>query len=335
MKFIDSEIMERYLRGESDAQEKQRVLMWLLLNLKTPSADEEFTALLNKVPSTDDNERKQRVKSRLDSLMAAEKQRTCKHARKGVVATLGCLLAAACVAITLLAGNLMETRNEMNQVVSWTEVTASYGEKVAVTLPDNSVIWLHNDSKLIYPDSFHGGVRQVFVSGEVYADITKNEDCPFVVSSDSVNVVVTGTTFNFRAYPDMTNVEVTLIEGAVALDCVTRQGRQSMDVVPGETVTVDMVSGNVGKFLHEPESYVSWNERRALYFNDQTLDDIVKELQREFSQPIVIADKALGRTRHFASFVNDESLMDILSALCTHSGMRIEERNSTIYIYNN
>ena len=175
----------------------------------------------------------------------------------------------------------------------------------------------------------------MFVSGEVYADITKNEDCPFVVSSDSVNVVVTGTTFNFRAYPDMTNVEVTLIEGAVALDCVTRQGRQSMDVVPGETVTVDMVSGNVGKFLHEPESYVSWNERRALYFNDQTLDDIVKELQREFNQPIVIADRALGRTRHFASFVNEESLMDILSALCTHSGMRIEERNSTIYIYNN
>lgn len=335
MKFIDSEIMERYLRGESDAQEKQRVLMWLLLNLKTPSADEEFIALLDKVPSADDNERKQRVKNRLDSLVAAEKPQTGRHARKGVMAVMGCLLVAACVAITILAGNLIETRNGMNRVVSWTEVSASYGEKVAVTLPDNSVIWLHNDSKLIYPDSFHGGVRQVFVSGEVYADITKNEDCPFVVSSDSVNVVVTGTTFNFRAYPDMTNVELTLIEGSVELDCKTRQGRQSMDVSPGETVTVDMVSGNVGKFLHEPESYVSWNERRALYFNDQTLDDIVKELQREFNQPIVIVDRALGRTRHFASFVNEESLMDILSALCTHSGMRIEERNSTIYIYNN
>lgn len=87
MKFIDSEIMERYLRGESDAHEKQRVLMWLLLNLKTPSADEEFIALLDKVPSADDNERKQRVKNRLDSLVAAEKPQTGRHARKGVVAT--------------------------------------------------------------------------------------------------------------------------------------------------------------------------------------------------------------------------------------------------------
>lgn len=335
MKFIDSEIMERYLRGESDAHEKQRVLMWLLLNLKTPSADEEFTALLNKVPSTDDTERKQRVKSRLDSLVAAEKPQTGRHARKGVMAVMGCLLAAACVAITFLAGNLIETRNGMNRVVSWTEASTSYGEKLSVTLPDSSVIWLHNDTKLIYPDSFHGGVRQVFVSGEVYADITKNEDCPFVVSSDSVNVVVTGTTFNFRAYPDMTNVEVTLIEGAVALDCVTKIGRQNMDIVPGETVIVNMNSGNVSKYVSEPQKYVSWKERRALYFNDQTLDNIVKELQREFGCHIVIVDKALGNTRHFASFVNEESVMDILSALCTHSGMRIEERNSTIYIYNN
>ena len=156
-----------------------------------------------------------------------------------------------------------------------------------------------------------------------------------MVSSDSVNVVVTGTTFNFRAYPDMPNVEVTLIEGAVALDCVTKIGRQNMEIVPGETVIVNMNSGNVSKYVSEPQKYVSWKERRALYFNDQTLDNIVKELQREFGCHIIIADKALGNTRHFASFVNEESVMDILSALCTHSGMRIEERNSTIYIYNN
>ncbi len=335
MKFIDSEMMERYLRGESDAIEKQKVLMWLMLNLKTPSADEEFVALLDKVPHSDDSASRQRVKSRLDSLVAAENQKTCKHARKGVVVTLGCLLAAACVVITLLTGNLMEMKEEMNHVVSWTEVTASYGEKISVTLPDGSVIWLHNDSKIVYPDSFRGGVRQVFVSGEVYADIVKDESRPLVVSGDSVNVVVTGTTFNFRAYPDMHNVELTLIEGAVALDCVTRQGKQSMKITPGETVTVDMVSGNVGKYVCEPQTYVSWNERRALYFNDQTLENIVKDLQREFDRTIIIVDRALGRTRHFASFVNEESLEDILDALCTHSGMKVEEKDSVIYIYNN
>ena len=116
---------------------------------------------------------------------------------------------------------------------------------------------------------------------------------------------------------------------------MTRQGQQKMDMVPGETVTVNMKSGNVSKYICEPETYVSWKERRALYFNDQTLENIVKELHREFDKPIKIVDKALGTTRHFASFVNDESLMEILDALCTHSGMRVEEKNDTIYIYNN
>lgn len=30
MKFIDNDLMERYLRGESDAEERHKVLMWLI-----------------------------------------------------------------------------------------------------------------------------------------------------------------------------------------------------------------------------------------------------------------------------------------------------------------
>lgn len=335
MKFIDSDIMERYLHGESDAKEKHKVLMWLMLNLKTPSADDDFTTLLKKVPHSDDLERKQRVKNRLDNLLAEDRYKAKITIRGRVNVLFGLMLAAACVALIFLLGERAMFKREMGQIQSWTEASASYGEKLRVTLPDSSVIWLHNDSKIIYPDSFHGGVRQVFVSGEVYADITENPDCPFIVSCDSVNVVVTGTTFNFRAYPDNNNVELTLIDGVVELDCVTRQGKQNIHVVPGETITVDMVSGNVGKYICDLNTYVSWNERRALYFNDKTLDDIVKDLQREFSRQIVIVDKALGRTRHFASFVNEESLEEILDALCIHSGMRVEEKGTTILIYNN
>ena len=95
-----------------------------------------------------------------------------------------------------------------------------------------------------------------------------------------------------------------------------------------------MKSGNVRKCLCEPNTYVSWKDRRALYFNDQKLENIVGDLQHEFGQTIVIVDKALGSTRHFASFVNDESLMEILDALCTHSGMKVEEKDNIIYIHN-
>ncbi len=335
MKFIDSEIMERYLKGESDVQEKHRVLMWLMLNLKTPSADEDFAQLLERIPNTEVSVSKQRVKSRLNSILADDRMHSYSTNKRRRVFTLSLSLFVACVAIVVLSFGNTYINKTNDQVILWQETTTSYGEKKAVTLPDGSIIWLHNDSKIIYPELFQKDIRQVFVTGEIYAEITKDSRCPFVVSSDSINVVVTGTTFNFRAYPEMQNVELTLLEGAVSLDCMTRQGRQKMDMIPGETVTVNMSSGNVSKYICEAETYVSWKDRRALYFNDQTLDNIVKELQREFAQPIKIVDKALGTTRHFASFVNDESLMEILDALCTHSGMRVEEKDDMIYIFNN
>lgn len=334
MKFIDSDVMERYLRGEADEKEKHTVLMWLLLNLKSSSADEDFSKLLKRVPNIEDIAAKQRVKSRLDSIITEDKKQSPQPPKKRLVLFLGAMLSAACLAIFFLTSNLLTVKSNVGQILSWTEVSTSYGQKRSVTLPDNSVIWLHNDSKIIYPDTFKGGIRQVFVSGEVYADITKNPNCPFVVSSDSVNVVVTGTSFNFRAYPEADNIELTLLEGSVSLDCVTRPGRQKIKIVPGEIVTVDMKSGNVRKCLCEPEAYVSWKDRRALYFNDQKLESIVGDLQHEFGQTIIIVDKALGSTRHFASFVNDESLMEILDALCTHSGMKVEEKDDIIYIHN-
>lgn len=334
MKFIDSEVLERYLRGEANEKEKHTILMWLLLNLKSPSADEDFSRLLKRVPNTEDIAAKQRVKNRLDSIIVEDKKQSSQPSKKRLVLFLSAMLSAACLTIFILTGSLITVKSNVGQILSWTEVSTSYGQKRSVTLPDNSVIWLHNDSKIIYPDTFKGGIRQVFVSGEVYADITKNPNCPFVMSSDSVNVVVTGTSFNFRAYPESENIELTLLEGSVSLDCVTRPGIQKIKIVPGEIVTVNMKSGNVRKCLCEPNTYVSWKDRRALYFNDQKLENIVNDLEHEFGQTIIIVDKALGSTRHFASFVNDESLMEILDALCTHSGMKVKEKDSIIYIYN-
>lgn len=332
MKFIDFEIMEKYLAGKASPEEEHKVLMWLMLNLKSPSANDDFTALLDKVQLTEDQARKQRVKGRLDRIISETGVRKTRRRSTGII--LGSLLAVACCVIAFLCLDISRLNKEINQIVTWTEVSTSYGEKQSVTLADGSVIWLNNDSKLIYPDSFRGGQRQIFVSGEVFAEIAKDEKHPFIVSSDSVNVVVKGTTFNFRSYPDMRNVELTLVEGSVDLDCITREGRRTMDVIPGETITVDMVSGKVGKYMCKTEGYVSWKARRALYFNDLTLEEIARELQREYGKKIVIMKSHLARTRHFASFVNDESLEEILNALCTHSGMKVHEKDSIIYINN-
>ena len=166
------------------------------------------------------------------------------------------------------------------------------------------------------------------------AEIVRDRRHPFIVSGDSVNVVVTGTKFNFRTYPDRRNVELTLVEGSVSMEYVTPRGKEGLDVVPGETVSVNLKDGNVSRYVCNADEYVSWKDRRALYFNDMTLADIAMELEREFGVKIVIQDRALGATRHFASFVNDESAAGILKTLCAGTGIEVEEKGSEIYIHN-
>ena len=51
------------------------------------------------------------------------------------------------------------------------------------------------------------------------------------------------------------------------------------------------------------------------FFVEQTLGDIVADLRRHFAVEIVVTDKSLCDETYYASFVNEESLDEILDAL--------------------
>ena len=49
--------------------------------------------------------------------------------------------------------------------VEWCEFAVAQGHTDSLTLPDNSRVWLNAGSHLIYPRSFDGRIRKVFLSG--------------------------------------------------------------------------------------------------------------------------------------------------------------------------
>ena len=72
MKFIDTELMEKYLQGKADREEQDRVQMWLMLNLKSRSADGDFEELMERIPAVNDPAGKERVLSNLKTIIAAD-----------------------------------------------------------------------------------------------------------------------------------------------------------------------------------------------------------------------------------------------------------------------
>lgn len=67
-------------------------------------------------------------------------------------------------------------------------------------------------------------------------------------------------------------------------------------------------------------------------FINESLEDIAEELERHFDVEILIEDQTLAKTQYYASFVNNESLENILHALNGNRTMKITMRHDTIVI---
>lgn len=53
---------------------------------------------------------------------------------------------------------------------------------------------LNAGTRFTYPSSFQGSERRVFIEGEVFAEVAKNPEQPFIIASGDVDVKVLGTT---------------------------------------------------------------------------------------------------------------------------------------------
>ncbi len=242
------------------------------------------------------------------------------------------LLAAAVIVAALLWSG---PEKEEETPVKWSECIAAYGEKKSIILEDGTKIWLHNDSRVIYPDRFDEKTRQIFASGEVYAEVAKDSDRPFILSSNNVNILVKGTSFNYRSYPESPEVELTLLEGAVEMDMNISNTEKTLIVSPGQIIKADLKDGDISRLSFSPETYESWKDGHAIYFNDESLALIVAELQRQFAVKIIVEDPSLLKLRYYASFINCTDPVEILTSLNSANNKKriiVTEANGTYYI---
>lgn len=98
------------------------------------------------------------------------------------------------------------------------------GQRIEMTLPDGSHVWLNAGARLEYPTLFGRHRREVKLSGEAMFEVEHDADHPFVVHTFASDVEVLGTKFNVEADADENRFATTLLEGRVRLtDPATRK----------------------------------------------------------------------------------------------------------------
>lgn len=233
--------------------------------------------------------------------------------------------AAAVVALAFVAVYAL-SRPEPSPI-SFERVHASVGETRSVTLPDSSVIWLKGGSDLFYPDAFRGDERKVFLSGEVYAEISKDPHHPFIIDLDGSSLEVYGTSFGLKAYPESDMIEVSLVTGSVKSVVRTEDGQMHENSLrPGERLRVSRKSGEYTLASFNPDYFIPFKDKRVFSFDNLPLSEIIARLEEGFGVDIVLLSKPDLSKRFFAYFPGGESLDEILNHISPGLKYKVVER---------
>ncbi|SAI25673.1 inner membrane sensor for iron transport [Bordetella ansorpii] len=171
------------------------------------------------------------------------------------------------------------------------------GERRAETLPDGSVLELNTDTEARV--SLYGERRVVALRrGEIMFTVSPDPARPFIVDADVGRVRVVGTRFDVRRDADRMNVSVE--SGIVDVSPASGWNRATRRLTAG--LGLDLAGGRLGEVRRvDVASLTAWRGGRIV-FEDASLADMVREINRYRDRPLRVADARLDALRVTASF---------------------------------
>lgn len=260
---------------------------------------------------------------------------TCKVGMKPVVRPwryVAWFAAAAAAIVVSVFASYNVGRESIRKDLQDITAEAPYGSSLKMTLPDGSSICLNAGSSVTYSQGFGVVDRNITLSGECYFDVAHNEEMPFVVKTHDLDVKVVGTRFNFRNYPNDLEAIVSLIDGRIALANNLREDDNDRFLNPGQRVVLDKHVGVMRIETKDVENSIQWTTGN-IFFDEELLPDITKELERQYGVKISIYGERLRQLRIYGNIVPREmTLGEVLESLAATNRIdyTCEEGNVTL-----
>lgn len=243
--------------------------------------------------------------------------------------------AAASVALVAFLSFWMG-REDVKQSFADIVVESPIGSRTKIALPDGTEVWLNAGTRLSYSQGFGVEERCVYLSGEGYFEVTKNEELPFVVTSGDIKVSVLGTKFNMRDYPQDREVTVALYEGKVEVDNLMKK-QKSQILGPNDYMVMDKTKGEMNMYIDSAnrDNCEKWKQG-YMTFDEMLFSDIINVLELNYNIHIIVQTPSLLTERYRGIFIRQEqTIRDVLGALSFASNGKINYSisGSVITIY--
>lgn len=202
------------------------------------------------------------------------------------------------------------------------------GGEFQIQLADGSRVWLNSETELRYPVSFTTEKRRVFLKGEAYFEVTKNEQIPFVVTTSAgIDVKVLGTKFNVASYENDEQVTTTLAEGSVEVG----DEKGSVRLKPEEQALFCKDDRSLRVQKVDVGMYLAWKDGKFI-FEEQSLEQIMKQLQRWYEMSVFYTNEEVKQYTFSGDLKKYDDFDKIIRMLEEVSGIKISIKENCVVI---
>lgn len=203
--------------------------------------------------------------------------------------------------------------SDLRSQIAYNTISTPRGGQYQVILPDGSKVWLNAASSLKFPTAFKKGKREIFVKGEVYAEVAKNKNKPFIVhilspsGADKGTVKVLGTSFDVNAYQKNAPAKTTLIEGAVKISL----GGNEKILIPGDQALIGKEQISIKKDVNTV-GIIAW--KNGLFdFSGTSIKEVMQRISRWYD--VQIKYENMPSVRFMGTISRSSNVSDVLKML--------------------
>lgn len=216
-----------------------------------------------------------------------------------------------------------------SQEVAYNQLIVPYGKRSSIILSDGSKIWVNAGSKVTYPDKFTDKQREIYVEGEIYADIESDRNRPFIVKTKDINVKVLGTEFNVAAYNNDKTHSVILVEGSVQILSKNSKDKDKKIILkPNQGFFISDNTSHIGRV--DVSNYISWKNGYTSFRNEK-LGIILNRLSKYYGVTIT-CDPEVSNFRFSGGLDLKENIEQVLKGICNVAAVKYEKENEN-YIF--
>jgi transmembrane sensor len=214
-------------------------------------------------------------------------------------------------------------------LISWYFISKFNNEKqlnsenslVSALLPDGSKIDLNKNTNLRYPETFKSNIREVYLDGEAFFKIARNEKKPFIVHTLMADITVLGTSFNVLTN-SKGNVEVIVESGVVSVQ--TKNEEKAIVLHKNERAEFDFGTKKLLKTENTDMNYLSWKTRK-FKFSEAPLSSVFSKIEAVYDCKFEFADSSILKYKLTANY--DSLELNIITKLVSETfGIKLSSK---------